>query len=332
MPGVFEIGTARVGAGTMGTGYIESAYLRDASRVRIPLIVVHGTEPGPVLWVGSTVHGDEIPGCEVIRRLTRERLDPQRVRGTLIAAPVQHPVAYLTSTRLTDHDGVNINRVFPGNPKGTLTQRIAYDLFHEGVMRADVVLDIHSNAIGAVCFNIVRTGGSGKAWEAQWDLAEAFGISISVGPVGQLGLSGTLQDAAIDAGKPSLTIELSGGYVYEEPSVRAGVIGVLNVMRSLKMLDDAPEPQTEVQVIPGRLTNRHYLTCDRGGLVRPLRSLGSAVRQGESVAALYDVFGNETETIRSPIDGWVITYPLAGNRTAVSGDSVAFVFGTESRA
>jgi predicted deacylase len=328
MGDTFEIGTIKAARGTLATGYIESAYLRDASRVRIPLIVVHGAEPGPALWVGSTVHGDEIPGCEVIRRLTRECLHPDRLRGTLIAAPVQHPVAYLTSTRLTEHDGANINRMFPGNPKGTLTQRIAYDLFHQGVMRADVVLDIHSNAIGAVSFNIVRTGGSGKAWDAQWDLAEAFGISVSVGPVGQLGLTGTLQDAAIDAGRPALTIELSGGYVWEEPSVRAGVTGVLNVMKHLKMLDGAAEPQTDVQVLPGRLTNRQYLTCDRGGLVRPLKPLGSAVQEGEPVAVLYDVFGNEAETIHSPIAGWVITYPLTGNRTAVSGDSIAFVFGT----
>ncbi len=327
MHGGFEIGTVVLSPATMGTGYIESAYLRDSSRVRIPLVVVHGAEPGPVLWVGSTVHGDEIPGCEVIRRLTRERVDPKGLRGTVVAAPVQHPVAYLTSTRLTDHDGLNINRVFPGSPTGTLTQRIAYDLFHQGIAKADVVLDIHSNAIGAVSFNIVRTGREGKAWDAQWGLAEAFGISISVGPVGHLGLSGTLQDAAIEAGKPALTVELSGGYVWEEPSVRAGVTGVLNVMKSLEMLDGPPEPQTEVQVIPERLTDRHYVTCERGGLVRPLMRLGSAVERGEPLAILYDIFGAEVETIHSPIDGWVMTYPLTGNRSAVSGDSIVFVFG-----
>lgn len=326
MSDVFQIGTASVHRGALGTGYIESAYLRDGSRVQIPLIVVHGAEPGPVLWVGSTVHGDEIPGCEVIRRLTRERIDPRKLRGTVLAAPVQHPVAYLTSTRLTFHDGVNINRVFPGNPRGTLTERIAHDLFHQGVARADVVLDIHSNAIGAISFNIVRTGGSGKAWDAQWDLAETFGITIAVGRIGQTGLSGMLQDAALDAGKPALTVELSGGYVWEEPSVRAGVTGVLNVMRSLKMIDGPTEPQNEVQVIPGRLANRHYLNCERGGLVRPLKELGATVKRDEAVAVLYDVFGNEVEAIRSPIDGWVITYPITGNRTAASGDSIAFVF------
>lgn len=327
MRDVFEVGTARAGRGTLATGYIESAYRRDGSRVQIPLIVVHGASPGPVLWVGSTVHGDEIPGCEVIRRVARERLDPRTLRGTVIAAPVQHPVAYETSTRLTLHDGVNINRVFPGNRGGTLTERIAYDLFHQGVAAADVVLDIHSNAIGAVTFNIVRVGGSGSAWDAQWDLAEAFGITVAVGRLGQTGLSGMLQDAALDAGKPALTIELSGGYVWEEPSVRAGVTGVLNVMRHLKMVDGAIEPQTEVPVIGGRLTNRHYVNCDRGGLVRPLLPLGAAVKRDEPVAVLYDVFGNDVETIRSPIDGWVITYPVTGNRTAASGDSIAFVFG-----
>ncbi len=327
MSAAFELGTARADSGAIGTGYLESAYLRDGTRVRIPVIIAHGAAPGPVLWVGSTVHGDEIPGCEVIRRVVRERLDPRALRGTVVAAPVQHPVAFLTSTRFTLHDGVNINRVFPGDAKGTLTQRIAHDLFHQGVVRADAVLDIHSNAIGAVNFTIVRTGGAGPAWDGQWTLADAFGLSVAVGPVGQLGLTGTLQDAAIERRKPALTVELSGGYVWEEPSVRAGVVGVMNVMRALGMLDGALEPQTEVPVIAARLTNRHYLTCDKGGLVRPLRPLGSSVRTGDTIAVLYDVFGEAVETVTSPIDGWIITYPLTGNRTATSGDAIAFVFG-----
>lgn len=326
---VFEIGTVRCARGSMAFGHIESVYLRDGGRCRIPLIVLHGAQTGPVLWVGSTVHGDEIPGCEVIRRLTREILDPRRMKGTLIAAPVQHPIAYFDSSRLTMHDGVNINRVFPGDPKGTLTQRLAYDLFHAGIARSDVVLDIHSNAPGAVSFNIVRAGGSGQAWDAQWGLAEAFGITIAVGRIGQTGLSGMLQDAALDAGKPALTVELSGGYFWEEPSVRAGVTGVLNVMKFLGMLEGSREAQMEVQVIPGRLTNRHYLTCNTGGLARPLKPIGSRVTREEPVVAVYDVFGNELEVLRSPIDGWVITYPVAGNRTAASGDPLAFVFATE---
>src|SRR5688572_8437120 len=146
MSPVFEIGTVRCEPGSRATGHIETVYQRDGTRVRIPLIVLHGTAQGKVLWVGSTVHGDEVPGMEVIRRLTREVLDPGKLRGTLVAAPVQHPLAYLASSRNTPHDGVNINRVFPGKHDGTLTERFAYDLFSQGILRSDVVLDIHSNA------------------------------------------------------------------------------------------------------------------------------------------------------------------------------------------
>lgn len=336
MTDVFSVGTVSVQPGELATGWIESAFLRDGSRVRIPLIVVHGVEPGPVLWVGSTMHGDEIPGCEVIRRLTRERLNPRTVRGTVIAAPVQNPVAFLTGTRLSEHDGVNINRVFPGNPKGSLTERIAYDLFHQGAGKAGVVLDIHSNSLGAVCFSIVRTGGRGRAWDEQWEIADAFGISVAVGPIGQLSFDGTptaggLHDVSLAAGKPALTVELSGGFMWEESSVRAGVSGVLNVMKHLGMVDGPREPQTEVLVLPGRLTERRYLTCNRGGFVRPLKQIGSTVQAGDAIAALYDVFGEEVEVVRSPIDGWVITYdPITGNKTVVSGDSIAFVFGIET--
>ena len=87
-------------------------------------------------------------------------------------------------------------------------------------------------------------------------------------------------------------------------------------------------PQTDVQVIPGRLTNRHYLVCDTGGFVRPPHAVEAKVRRGDPLAVLYDVFGATVETVASPIDGWIITYPLTGTRTVVSGDTVAFVFGT----
>jgi predicted deacylase len=327
MAAPFLIGTLQCAPGRLATGYLESVYLYDGTRLRVPLIVIHGAQPGRVLWVGSTLHGDEIPGCEVIRRLTKTAVDPARLRGTVIAAPVQHPLSFFTASRNTAHDGVNINRVFPGNPEGTVTERFAHDLFQQGLMRADVILDIHSNAPGAVSFNIVRTGQSGPAWDAQWPLAEAFGITVAVGRLGQTGLTGMLQDACLGAGKPALTVELAGGHFWEEASVQAGVRGVLNVMKFLEMVDGTPEPQSTVQVIPGRLSNRHYLHCRTGGLVRPLRPLGGAVRRDEPVVAVDDVFGNELEVLTSPIDGWVITYPVHQNRTATSGDPLAFVFG-----
>lgn len=331
MASTVRIGDITCSPGEMKLGGIPSVYLRDGLVVKIPLIVVNGAKDGPTLWLGSTVHGCEIPGIEVIRRVVREIVDPQALCGTILACPVQHPLTYHDSTRFTAHDGLNINRVFPGNPKGSLTERLAYVLFHEGVMKADVVLDYHSGSAGMVNFNIVRSGGQGRAWEAQWPLARAFGITIAVGEVGRLGPDspqvGMLQDAALAAGKPALTVELSGGYAVEENSVRAGVTGTLNVMKYLGMIDGEIKPQTELLVIDEILTDRRHVLVDKGGVVRPLVPVGEKVTRGQAVARIYDVYGDLVETVVSPIDGWLMHHRRFGNHTVVSGDCVVFVFG-----
>jgi predicted deacylase len=333
MASTMKIGNITCEPGEMQFGAIPgNVYLRDGSEVQIPLIVVNGVKDGPVLWLGGMVHGNELPGIEVIRRVVRETVDPEALRGTILACPVQHPLTYHSSNRLTPHDGININRVFPGNPRGSWTERLAHTLFHEGVMKADVVLDFHSNAAGAINFNVVRTGVEGPAWDEQWPLAEAFGFTIAVGEVGQAGfdspLVGLLQTASLAVGKPSLTVEFTGMYVLEENSVQAGVKGTLNVMKYLDMLDGEIEPQTGIQVIDDPLTNRHPVSVDKGGVVLPLVPPGEKVGEGQPIARLYDVYGDELETVRSPIEGWVMTFPHTGNRTLASGGCVAFVYGS----
>lgn len=327
MAGTVRIGDVTCGPGEIRFGSIHSVYLRDSSVVKIPLIVVNGVKDGPNLWLGSTVHGDEIPGYEVIRRVTREIVDPKSLRGTILGCPVQNPLAYMDSNRLTPQDGININRVFPGNPSGALTERLAYDLFHEGVSKADVVLDFHSNATGAVSFTILRSGGEGHAWDEQWPLARAFGITIAVAEVGHLGLSGMLQDAAIAAGKPALTPEFSGQTFLEEDSVQAGVTGTLNVMKYLDMIDGEIEPQTKVMVIEEPLTDRHHVLADKGGFVQPLVPIGEKVAKGQPVLHVRDFYGDIVDTVTSPTDGWVITYPRTGNHAVSTGDYIVFVFG-----
>lgn len=327
MASTVQIGNVTCEPGEIKFGSIPSVYLRDGSRLQIPISVVNGAEDGPTIWLGSTLHGNEIPGIEVIRQITREIVDPKTLRGTILSCPVQHPITYLESVRNTPQDGININRVFPGNPNGSITERIAYDLFHEGISKADVVLDYHCNVDKAVSFNILRSGGEGPGWDEQWPIAEAFGMTIAVAEVSPSGLSGMLQDAAIGAGKPALTVEFDGAYLMNMDSVRAGVTGTLNVMKYLKMIDGEIEPQTEIQVIDQPLTDRHHITCDTGGVVYPLVPIGEKVTKGQPVVIIRDIFGNELETVNSPIDGWVITYTRTDNHTVNSGDTVVFVFG-----
>lgn len=331
MASAIQVGDVTCRPGEMKLGGIPSIHLRDGFLLRIPIIVVNGVKDGPTLWLGSAVHGCEIPGIEVIRRVVRETVDPQALCGTILACPVQHPLTYHDSSRFTSHDGLNINRVFPGNPRGSLTERFAHVLFNEGVMKADVVLDFHSGSAGMVNFNIVRSGGEGPAWDAQWPLARAFGITIAVGELGRHGPDspqvGMLQDAALAAGKPALTVELSGGNAMEENSVHAGVIGTLNVMKHLGMIEGEIDAQTGLLVIDEILTDRRHVLVEKGGVVRPLVPVGEKVIEGQAVARIYDVYGDPVETVVSPIDGWLMHHRRFGNHTVVSGDCVVFVFG-----
>jgi len=323
-----HVGDITCSPGETQCGGIPSVGLRDGSILTVPLIVMNGTEKGPTLWLGALVHGDEMPGWEVIRRIVREEVDPLALRGAILACPAQNPLSYAESSRWTPQDGLNVNRVFPGKPDGSVTERLAYDLFHEGVSKADVVLDLHSIAAQGVSFNIVKQGGKGPAWDEQWPLAHAFGLPVAVFRSAQVGIAGMLQDAALAAGRPGLTVEISGIYVWEEASVRAGVRGVLNVMKYLDMIDGDIQPQTEVWTLDEPLTSCHHLLANRGGIVEPLVALGKAVTAGQPVAHIRDLYGDLVETVCSPADGWVITYQHAGNRSVSSGEQVVFVYGT----
>lgn len=328
MTTTIHVGDIACGPGETQFGGIPSVGLRDGSLLTVPVIVMNGVEEGPALWLGAFVHGDEMPGWEVIRRIVWEEVDPLALRGAILACPAQNPLSYVESSRWTPQDGLNINRVFPGKPDGSVTERLAYDLFHQGVSKADVVLDLHSIAAEGVSFNIVKQGGQGPAWDEQWPLAHAFGLPVAVFRSAQVGIAGMLQDAALTAGKPALTVEISGIYIWEEVSVRAGVIGVLNVMKYLDMIDGDIQPQTEVWTLDEPLTNCHHLLASRGGIVEPLVPLGEAVTTGQPVAHIRDIYGDLVETVSSPADGWVFTYQHAGNRSVSSGEQVVFIYGT----
>jgi predicted deacylase len=322
--GTFTIADLAVAPGQIGFGGFTAAYLQDSSPVRIPLIVVNGAEEGPVLWLDSTMHGPEIVGAEVIRRLTREVLDPARLRGVVIAAPILNPLAFLAHAYHTPQDNYNLNRVFPGNPRGLLSQRLAHLIMTEGIARADYVINMHCNPLPALMFNLVHAAGDETSRRAQ-DMADAFGITTINMVVGyEPHRTGTIADSAMAAGKPTIVVELIAWRRLDEDGVRAGLRGTLNVMRRIGMLDGAEEPQTGVQVLPGRLT-RTEVTVDKGGLISFTKELGDPIRQGEVIALLRDPYGDVVEEVRSPVDGWILAYPSMHNQAAATGDFAAFL-------
>jgi predicted deacylase len=300
-------------------GYIESG-----AAVEVPLVVLHGTKPGPVLWLGGALHGPEINGIEVIRWITRELVDPARLSGTVIGAPVQNPLALRHHHRLILREGADVNRVFPGRANGSHTERLAHVLFHEGISRADVAIDLHSNIHPAVDFILVR-GGSPAA-ERSRELAELFGWTLVLSLLEQeASMTGTLMDAALGAGIPAMTLELTPQRELHDDSIAGACQGVLNVMRAMAMLAEPVRRPVRREPIPELLGNTVQVRAGRGGFVHPARQVGTQVRKGDTLAIVRDAYGDEVEAVTSPLDGYLTVFPRFANQACFSGQTVAFV-------
>ncbi|MEA2510521.1 MAG: uncharacterized protein QOF01_964 [Thermomicrobiales bacterium] len=320
----FAIGSVQCEPGHLATGHLIGGYLENSAAVEVPLVVLHGTRPGPVLWIGGALHGPEINGIEVIRRITRELVAPETLSGTVIGAPVQNPLSLRDHHRFILREGADVNRVFPGKALGNHTQRLAHRLFTEGIQRADVVIDIHSNTHPAIDFILIR-GGSPAA-ERSRELAELFGWTLVLSLLEQeQSMTGTLMDAALAAGIPAMTLELTPQRELHDDSISSCCAGVLNVMREMGMLDGPAIMPVRREPIPELLGNTVQVLAGRGGFVHPLRQVGTRVNAGDSLAIIRDAYGDVVETIVSPLQGYVTVYPRYANQTCFSGQTVAFV-------
>src|SRR5688572_11045848 len=226
----FRIADVECPPGQLARGRIVGGWLDDGSPIEIPLLVLHGAAPGPVLWLGATLHGIEIVGVEIVRRVMREAVDPAALRGTIVGAPIQNPLAFQDHKYGTPRDGLNINRVFPGNPNGSISERLAHALYREGIEKADIVVDIHANTAPAHPFVILR-GGTDEVHRRARQLAEAYGLTIlesapKPASPGEKHLAGLLMDAALRDGKPAVTLEYEC-WTMDDRFARAGTVGTL---------------------------------------------------------------------------------------------------------
>lgn len=298
--------------------------LPDGTAIYQPLIVVNGASDGPVLWLGAGLHGTEIPGMEVIRRLTREVVEPRTLRGAIIGAPLLNPFSYHQNQMLTPQDGYNLNRVFPGDPAMLLSHRLAAQITRLAA-GADACVDFHANPMPALQFTIVKHSGDTALWERSRAMAHAFGITtIEMIPTHERHRTGTFTDTVQEQGKPCIVLELVAWRRFDTPSLETGVRGTLNVMRHLGMVDGDIERQTGIPIIEGKLS-RIELTANRGGLVHPLKGPGEAIQEGETIAIVRDLWGDVVEEVRSPRAGWVLAWPFLGNQSVTTGDILIFI-------
>lgn len=321
-----RVGEVEARPGEMRMGSLVCGFLPDAAPVTIPVMVMNGAADGPVLLLTAAMHGIEIGGSEVIRRLMRELLDPAQLKGAVVAAPLLNPFAYRMAKMNTPQDEYNLNRVFPGGPDQLLSHRLADYLLKTLVSQADYLIDYHSNVLPSIPFTIVRRTGKPAVDAACRKMADAFGVTtIEMLQSLEQHRTGTMSDCALADGKPTIVIELVDSRRIHPAAVTMGVRGTLNVMKTLGMLaGDLDRAQKELPVYQGDFL-RMEITANKGGLVHPGKNAGDAVRKGDVLATLYDFFGNVVDTILSPVDGYVLAYPLREIQAVGTGNMVVFL-------
>ena len=316
--------------GALARGRIVVGFEQDGTEVALPVLAMNGVAPGPTVYLGGLMHGDEPSGAEVIRRVMRESLEPSELRGAIIAIPIQNPLAFRTSTYHSLEDGLNANRIFPGDATETLTNRCVAAITKHAVGQAQYVLDLHCNARDSILFNFVRWNDTPTGRDSV-ALSKAFGFTTVISEAKRHGfgfeerLGGLLADMALAEGKPTLTVELTPNYEWDTRIIEGGVRGVLNVLRHLKMLDGELEPQVNLPIIDHVLGPQLRVTPERGGFVHPAVSIGDWVHKDQRVALIRDPWGDIVEEVASPADGYVLAFPRNGNHAAASGDVVVFV-------
>jgi predicted deacylase len=232
------VGEITAAPGQVARGFLTTDVGRGVT-VRMPVVVINGMADGPVFAVTAGVHGAEYPGIEAAIRLSRT-LNPAEVRGAAIVVPlVSVPAFQRRAIYVNPLDGINFNRVCPGNPAGTITEIMAHLLFKNVIAQADYYIDLHGGDMieALVPFTLYYKSGNEKVDDASRALAEAYGIPIILGTTA---LRGGSYGAAAAMGKPAILTEAGGQGILDEPSTQTHVTGVLNALRKFGCLPGTP--------------------------------------------------------------------------------------------
>ena len=292
----FVIGHEKVAPGTRRTVDLPVSVLSDHTPVTMSVHVIHGRRQGPVLFVSAAVHGDEVIGVEIARRLLRTpALD--RLRGTLLIVPIVNTFGFLNHSRYLP-DRRDLNRSFPGKPSGSLAARLADLFMREIVEKSEFGIDLHSAAINRHNMPQIRVSASRQS---TLRLAEAFGAPVVI--LSKL-REGSLRQAAQKRGVDILLYEAGEGLRFDEWSARAGVAGILRVMHKMGMIPRRVASSAKTK--PIRATSSTWQRAPAGGLIRLLKGTGEHVNKGDVLGVVSDPFGEVETELTSEHTGVII--------------------------
>ena len=296
LQGPFEIAGRRVRRGERVQFELPIAQLYTQTPLDLAVEVIHGRLQGPVLLVCAGIHGDELNGIEIIRRLrTLTSLD--RLRGTLVLVPIVNLFGFLSQSRYLP-DRRDLNRGFPGSQTGSVAARTANVFFGSVVTRCTHVIDLHTAAVNRENLPQIRAALDQPGVEK---IARGFAIPVIVNS----GLLvGSLRAEASRIGIPVITYEAGEALRLDEKAIVTGVRGVVNVMRTLDMLPARRSRAMRAEPYVANATS--WFRSPAAGLFRPLARLGAHVHEGETLGVVSAPFSSDDTVLAAPFEGIVI--------------------------
>ena len=283
--------------------------------VSTPVLVANGIAPGPTVCLTAAVHGDELNGIEMVRRVFHD-IDPAKLSGALIGVPIVNVQGFRRGSRYLP-DRRDLNRYFPGNPNGSAAARIAHALFNDVIVHCDALVDLHTGSFERANLPQIRADLRNPDVVT---LTHGFGAMVVLHSKPTVG---TLRYAATMAGIPAVTVEAGGPSQLELAEVKHGVKGLETLLNTLGMtrrmrLWGDPEPVYYKST---------WVRADNGGILLSDVSLGSSVRKGDLLGSITDPMSNARTELRSPYAGRVIG--MARNQVVMPGFA-AFHLGIET--
>jgi len=262
----------------------------------MPIHVVHGHKPGPCLLICAAIHGDEINGVEIIRRVLAHKT-VNNLKGTLIAIPIVNVFGFVSQSRYLP-DRRDLNRSFPGSKKGSMASRMANILMVEIIEHCTHIIDLHTGAIARENLPQIRACLNDDPETESF--ARSFGVPVMINT--QL-RDGSLREAASENNIPALLYEAGEALRFNEFAIRAGVRGILGAMSHIGMRAKSRKKKVYDSFIS---KSTHWIRSSQSGILRSIVPLGTLVNKGDILAYINDPLGEiETEVISS-VSGIVI--------------------------
>lgn len=300
----FTIAGFKIARGERREIYLKVSESFLASSIQIPVTIIRGAHDGPTVFITAAIHGNEINGIEIVRKLIVET-DETQLSGTLLCVPVVNIPGFLEQKRTLPYNR-DLNRFFPGSVRGNNADRMAHKIYKELVLRSDWGIDLHTAAEGRSNMPHIRGDMSHPKVRK---LARAFGSAVIID---NLGRRGSLRRTATENGIPTIIFEAGETGKFSREISDIGFKGVMNVLHEMEMLPARKRKhKPPYQVI---VKKSDWVRAERGGILDLFHKPGELVYKGDVLGIILNPFGRTVTKLRCPYTGVLIgvsTQPLA---------------------